>query len=98
MTTQPITVTIKLVPKDREQTIQHLAQALPITCNYNGCRYSNTLIKVDNAQEIILIQGWDSREHQQKYISWRQETGALDELIALLAEPPEVEFWHLNAA
>jgi quinol monooxygenase YgiN len=98
MTTQPITVTIKLIAKNREQTIQHLAQALPITRNYEGCRYCNTLIELDNPQEIILIQGWDSRAHQQKYISWRQETGALDELLALLAEPPQVEFWNLTAA
>jgi quinol monooxygenase YgiN len=98
ITTQPITVTIKLIAKDRNQTIQHLAHALPITRNYEGCRYCNTLTEINNTQEILLIQGWDSREHQQNYISWRQETGALDELLALLTKPPQVEFWSLTAA
>ncbi len=98
MTTQPVTVTIRLVAKDREQTLQHLAHALPTTRNYDGCRYCNTLTHIDTPNEIVLIQGWDSRDAQQQYIHWRQETGALSELLALLVEPPAVEFWELNAA
>lgn len=95
---KPVTVTIKLVAKDRDQTIQHLAHALPITRTYEGCRYCNTFRGTDNANEIILIQGWDSRAAQQRYIQWRQETGALSELLTLLVEPPTVEFWTLDAA
>jgi quinol monooxygenase YgiN len=98
MTTQPVTITIKLVAKDRDQTLQHLAHALPTTRNYNGCRYCNTLTNADVPNEIVLIQEWDSRDAQQRYIQWRQETGALSELVALLAEPPTVEFWEPNAA
>lgn len=98
MTTQPITITIKLVAKDRDQTLQHLAHALPTTRNYHGCRYCNTLTNADVPNEIVLIQEWDSRDAQQRYIQWRQETGALNELVALLAEPPMVEFWEHNVA
>jgi quinol monooxygenase YgiN len=98
MTIQAVTVTIKLVAKDRDQTLQHLSHALPTTRNYNGCRYCNTLTNADTPNEIVLIQGWDSREAQQRYIQWRQETGALNELVALLVEPPTVDFWELNAA
>lgn len=95
---EPITVTIKLTAKNCDETLQHLSRALPVTRRYAGCRYCNTLTQADNPQEIILIQEWDSREAQQQYIQWRQETGALGELLALLAEPPKVEFWHLSAA
>jgi quinol monooxygenase YgiN len=96
--TESITVTIKLIAKDRDKTLRHLAHALPVTRTYNGCRYCNTFTQADNPQEIILIQGWDSRTAQQQYIQWRQETGALNELLELLTEPPTVEFWHLSAA
>jgi quinol monooxygenase YgiN len=98
MTTNPVTVTVKLVAKEQNQTIEHLSRALPTTRNYQGCRYCNTYIQQDKPQEIVLIQGWDSRQAQQNYIQWREETGALAELLALLAEPPVVEFWDLNQA
>jgi quinol monooxygenase YgiN len=98
MNTNPVMVTVKLVAKEQDKTINHLSRALPITRNYQGCRYCNTYIQQDKPQEIVLIQGWDSRQAQQNYIQWREETGALAELIALLAKPPVVEFWNLNQA
>jgi quinol monooxygenase YgiN len=98
MNTNPVMVTVKLVAKEQDKTINHLSRVLPITRNYQGCRYCNTYIQQDKPQEIVLIQGWDSRQAQQNYIQWREETGALAELIALLAKPPVVEFWNLNQA
>jgi quinol monooxygenase YgiN len=98
MNTNPVMVTVKLVAKEKDTTIAHLSRALPTTRNYQGCRYCNTYIQQDKPQEIVLIQGWDSRQAQQNYIQWRKETGALDELLALLTEPPVVEFWNLNQA
>jgi quinol monooxygenase YgiN len=98
MTTNPVMVTVKLVAKEQDKTINLLSRTLPITRNYQGCRYCNTYIQQDKPEEIVLIQGWDSRQAQQNYIQWREETGALAELLALLAEPPVVEFWNLNQA
>jgi quinol monooxygenase YgiN len=98
MNTNPVMVTVKLVAKEQDKTIDHLSRALPTTRNYQGCRYSNTYIQQDKPEEIVLIEGWDSRQAQQNYIQWCKETGALDELLVLLTKPPVVEFWDLSQA
>ena len=98
MNDNSVTVTLKLVAKDKDKLLNALSCALPTTRNYQGCRYVNTYTQADHSQEIILIQGWNSRQDQERYIQWRKETGDLDNLLALLTEPPVTEFWHLNAA
>jgi quinol monooxygenase YgiN len=94
----PVTVTIQLIAKDLQATLDVLSHALPLTRTYQGCRYVNTFIHIDNSNKIILIEGWDSRAEQEVYINWRQETGDLQKLVSTLSEPPLVEFWDLNPA
>jgi quinol monooxygenase YgiN len=93
-----VTVTLRLTAKSPEAFLQHLSRVLPETRNYQGCRYVNTLVQADQPQEVVLIQGWDSREDQQRYIQWRQTTGALTELRSLLATDPIIEYWQLTDA
>ena len=57
-----------------------------------------TYTNADAPDEIILIQGWDSRADQERYIAWRQETGDLQQLVATLREAPIVTFWEHNDA
>jgi quinol monooxygenase YgiN len=94
----PVTVTIQLIAKDCQATLDILAHALPITRTYQGCRYVNTLVQTDDPNKIVLIQGWDSRAEQEAYIKWRQETGDLQKMVSTLSEPPLVEFLELNPA
>lgn len=93
-----VTVTIKLLAKDPAVTLNVLTQALPVTRAYEGNHYSHTHVNQDNPNEIILIQGWESKAHQQKYISWRQETGDLQHLVSTLSKTPAVTFWDSNPA
>jgi quinol monooxygenase YgiN len=93
-----VTVTIRLLAKDPYITLGVLTQALPITRTYEGNHYSHTHVNQDKPNEIILIQGWESKEHQQNYISWRQETGDLQQLVNTLVEAPAVTFWNSNPA
>ena len=93
-----VTVTLKLVAKDKNELLNALSRTLPTTRNYEGCRYVNTYTKAEHSKEVILIQGWDSRQNQERYIQWREKTGDLDNLLGLLAKPPVTEFWHFNEA
>ncbi len=92
------TVTIRLNATDANVTLGVLSRALPATRQYAGCRYVTTYTNADAPDEIILIQGWDSRTDQERYIAWRQETGDLQQLVATLREPPVVTFWEHNDA
>ncbi len=89
-----ITVTLRLTAKNSEAFLQHLSRILPETRNQPGYHYVNTLVQVDQPQEFVLIQSWDGCEDQQRYLQWRQSTGALAEFRAMLAADPIVEYWQ----
>jgi quinol monooxygenase YgiN len=93
-----LTVTLRFTSKKPEATLQILSRTLPQTHVYEGCRYVNTYLREKNPQEIILIQSWDTREDQDRYLQWRRETGALQELLNTLASPPITEYWERNDA
>lgn len=66
---------------------------LPDTRAYEGCQGVDVIGNQDDSCNLVLIQKWDSRQHYEKYLAWRTETGALDALGAKLAQPPSVRYY-----
>ena len=60
-----------------------LKVALPETRSFDGCISVDTYIE-ESTDTILLIEDWESLEHQAKYLNWRVETGLLDVLEPLL--------------
>jgi len=69
------------------------ASILGDTRAYDGCQGVDVVVNDDEAENIVLIESWDSRAHYEKYLAWRQERGDLDSLGSLLAGPPSIRFF-----
>ena len=66
-----------------ENLKETLKAALPDTRSIDGCISVVTYIE-DASNTIHLIEDWETREHQAKYLNYRVETGLLDILEPLL--------------
>ncbi|HEY3603284.1 MAG TPA: antibiotic biosynthesis monooxygenase [Sporichthyaceae bacterium] len=87
-----VTVTL-LFPTQAEQSDNFwnaLISVLPDTRAYDGCVSVTTHRDLDDPSKIFLIEVWDSREHQQKYLAWRVETGLMDAIGPMLAGAPVI--------
>ena len=72
-------------------------EVLPDTRNYSGCNalYMTENIDIPNQVEFISI--WDSKEHYDTYLNWREETGLLDEMAEkYLERDPIFRFLNLE--
>ena len=69
--------------------LDFLTTILPDTRAFDGCQDLRVYLE-DEGAKILFIEYWESAEHYQRYLSWRTETGVLDELVAMLAEPPMI--------
>lgn len=47
---------------------------------------------------VIFIETWDSEQSYHDYIAWRTERGEMDGMAAILAEPPQLDFWPVAVA
>ena len=81
--------------KGKDDTYEKLKEAfkdgLNETKNYEGCQYVGACSD-DKDKAIILYEVWNSKEHQQKYIKWREETGVLKTTAGMCREVPIFKF------
>ena len=92
-----MSVTVLLEVQSKPENLAELKSAfkntLPDTRAYEGCHGVDVIGNQDDSCNFVLIQKWDSRQHYEKYLGWRTETGALEALRAMLAQPPSVRYY-----
>jgi quinol monooxygenase YgiN len=66
----------------------YLAQILPDTRSYDGCKGIDAHFNMDDPGNMVLVERWESRGHYEKYHQWRKETGVADKLFSMLTGPP----------
>ena len=82
-------VDLKPGPGGCAPILEFLSQILPDTRAFDGCQGLRVYEEGDG-EALVFIEYWDSAEHYQRYLDWRTETGVLNQLVDLLAEPPVI--------
>ena len=73
-----------------------MKSALVDTRNYAGCQKVETFIDQES-QNILLVEQWESPEHQQAYMGWRVETGFMDAVGPLLDGAPVARVFDIKS-
>ena len=71
-----------------------LKENLPDTRAYAGCQGLDIYGNLEDSGNLVFYERWDSREHYQKYLAWRTETGAVEKLSAKLTGPPNIRYYE----
>ena len=90
-----VTVTMLLTckPEAVEGFCGRLPEMLKGTRAFPGFRDVRAIRNMDNPDQVLLIEDWDTAEAYKAYVAWRTETGAMDGLRALTIVPPQTDFW-----
>ena len=70
-----LTIDLQVDPERVDEFLAVMLEAAPDTRAREGCRLFDIYIDQDNPGHVVFYEIWDSREQQEAYISWRQETG-----------------------
>lgn len=71
-----------------------MKELLPDTRSYAGCQGVDIYSGAENPANFVFNERWESREHYQRYLAWRTETGAMDKFGAKLAGPPSIRYFN----
>ncbi len=71
--------------------VADLRSMLPDTRRYDGC-HGVDVYRDRQSCRIFLVSRWQSREHHQRYLQWRQDSGVARRLSPMLAAPPVVRY------
>ena len=84
-------VDLKPQQSEVENMINYLKEVAPDTRSFEGCQDIN-IYQEDDGIGVVMVEHWDSKAHYEKYLAWRVETGVMDKLGAMLADPPVIRF------
>jgi quinol monooxygenase YgiN len=85
---------IQVRPEAVDEMKAFLKKILPDTRAYDGCQGIDIYGNLDDTGNLVFYERWDSRQHYEKYLTWRTETGVVDQLGALLAAPPSIRYFE----
>ena len=85
---------IQVRPEAVDEMKSFLKDILPDTRSYEGCQGIDVYDNLDDAENIVVYERWDSRPHYEKYLAWRTETGVVDQLGAMLVAPPSIRYFE----
>ena len=70
-----LTIDLQVDPERVDEFLEVMIEAAPDPRAREGCRLFDIYVDQDNPGHIVFYEIWDSREQQEAYIAWRQETG-----------------------
>ena len=73
--------------------VQTFKKILPDTRAYDGFVGIELVQIQDEPTNMVLIERWQTRQHYEKYLAWRIETGSLESLGAMLAGAPSIRYY-----
>ena len=79
-----VTLEIPVVKEKIEGFLDVLREALKETQVYEGCKNVETFVEEETGR-VLLVELWETAQHQQAYLNWRMETGLVDALGGFLA-------------
>jgi quinol monooxygenase YgiN len=95
---QKVTLLFKCQPGMGAALLTAFETALVDTRAFDGCLSVETLVDSDNPDTIMLLEDWESRSQQEAYLAWRVETGMVEMLAPVLAEPFEMHYFDAHHA
>jgi len=67
---------------------------LPETREYDGCQGIDAFGNLEDGSNLVLHERWDSREHHEKYLAWRTETGGMEKLGSAFSALPSIRYFE----
>ena len=89
---------VKAKPGTGDELIAFFRSILPETRAYGGCTSVDALRSCDDADSVVVVESWETREQYEEYLAWQRERGTSDRLREALAEPPVIRHFDVTDA
>ena len=89
---------VKAKPGTGDELVAFFRSILPETRAHEGCTSVDALQNSDDADNVVLVEDWETREQYEQYLAWQRERGTSDRLMEALAEPPAIRHFDVTDA
>ena len=68
-------------------------EAFKVTRAYDGCHSIDLTYNVENKNNWVLTELWDSKEHYERYVAFRIEDGTVEKITSMCTEAPSIRIY-----
>tara|TARA_B100000579_G_scaffold182939_1_gene149080 strand:- start:52 stop:378 length:327 start_codon:yes stop_codon:yes gene_type:complete len=73
-------------------------EAFKVTRAFDGCQNINLTFNVENNNNYVLTEVWDSKEHYEKYLAFRTDDGTIAAVTEMCSEGPVIRIFDITNA
>jgi quinol monooxygenase YgiN len=84
-------------PEVVDQVPGAMSRTLAVTREFDGCQRIDVLVDNEDPSRYLLVEVWDSMEHDEAYREFRASPAGASELGPLLTAPPVVMYYSVTA-
>ena len=84
-------------PEVIDQVPDAISRTLAVTRKFDGCQRIDVLADSEDPSRYLLVEVWDSMEHDEAYRKFRASPAGASEVGPLLAAPPVVMYYSVTA-
>jgi quinol monooxygenase YgiN len=84
-------------PEVLGQVPDAISRTLAVTRKFDGCQRIDVLVDHEDPSRYLLVEVWDSMEHDAAYREFRASPAGASELGPLLAAPPIVLYYAVTS-
>jgi heme-degrading monooxygenase HmoA len=84
-----------LIDGERDGFTALLTEKFKLTKTFDGFQKIDLTYNVEDPNNWVITELWDSKEDYQKYLQFRQEDGTLDEVASICADAPSVRIFDI---
>ena len=95
-----VSVLVEGILKDElvDDFVQICKGAYSVTLAYDGCQSITLNLNVDNRNNFVMTEVWDSKEHYEKYLAFRTEEGTMDAIASMCLDVPTIRIFDITEA
>ncbi|WJR33041.1 MULTISPECIES: putative quinol monooxygenase [Mycobacteroides] len=72
---------------------EFMVKILPHSRSYKGCVCIELVRNQDNPAHLLVMEKWNSRQDYERYLSWRMESGLMNEIAEMIEDQPKLQFF-----
>ena len=70
-------------------------EAFKVTRAYDGCNSIDLTYNVEDKDNWVLTEIWDSKEHYERYVAFRIEDGTVEKITSMCREVPSIRIYDI---
>lgn len=70
-------------------------EAFKVTRAYDGCHSIDLTYNVEDKNNWVLTEIWDSKEHYERYVAFRIEDGTVEKITSMCIEAPSIRIYDI---